>query len=96
MRRYIELFIAGDHDPEFWAYYGAYDWFLFTRLWGFMDMPKTFPKLCLDLKQYQAHLGIDSADLPAPYTPEHHALVDARWNRAVFQRMRLNDRRRMP
>lgn len=35
----IEEFI-GDDKPEFWAYYGAYDWYWFCRLWGgFMSMP---------------------------------------------------------
>jgi hypothetical protein len=35
----IEHFIDAD-KPEFWAYYGAYDWYWFCRLWGgFMSMP---------------------------------------------------------
>jgi hypothetical protein len=35
----IERFIGTD-KPEFWAYYGAYDWYWFCRLWGgFMSMP---------------------------------------------------------
>ncbi len=79
----IEDFIGDDPTPEFWAYFGAYDWYLFTRLWGFMDMPKRYPKLCMDIKQEQLRLG--GAALPTPFQPEHHALVDARWNKVAHE-----------
>lgn len=39
-------------NPEFYAYYAAYDWVLFCSLFGRMiDLPKGFPMYCNDLKQ---------------------------------------------
>lgn len=39
----IQAFV-GNSNPEFWCYYGAYDWYWFCRLWGgFMDMPTKWP-----------------------------------------------------
>ena len=73
IRAGVEEFIGTkDGNPEFWAYYGDYDWYLFTRLWGFRHMPKNFPFLCMDVKQYQKHLG--SPKLPAAWKPEHNAI----------------------
>jgi hypothetical protein len=38
--------------PEFYAYYADYDWVAFCWLFGRMiDLPKGFPKYCIDLKQ---------------------------------------------
>lgn len=87
MRTYLENFIGIDRDIEFWGYYADYDWYLFTRFWGFMNMPKHFPKLCFDIKQYQHQLeGIKGKiTLPKAFKPEHHALVDARWNKHAYE-----------
>lgn len=39
-------------DPKFYAYFADYDWVVFCWLFGRMiDLPKGFPKYCLDLKQ---------------------------------------------
>lgn len=49
----VEMF--GEHflaQPEFYAYYGDYDWVVFCSLFGKMiDLPKGFPIYCRDLKQ---------------------------------------------
>ncbi|MDA3854644.1 MAG: 3'-5' exoribonuclease [Candidatus Woesearchaeota archaeon] len=38
--------------PEFYAYYADYDWVVFCWLFGRMiDLPKGFPRYCIDLKQ---------------------------------------------
>src|SRR5262249_54450036 len=95
MKNDIESFIAGylmggtghaepDQNPEFWGYFADYDWYLFTRLWGFMRMPAYFPKLCFDLKQYAYHLGVARDRFPKELQPEHNALVDARWNKKLY------------
>lgn len=43
-------FIKG--KPEFYAYYADYDWVVFCWLFGKMiDLPKSFPMYCNDLKQ---------------------------------------------
>jgi hypothetical protein len=70
--------------PEFWAYYGDYDWVVLCQLFGtMMDLPKGWPMMCMDLKQLAVHLGCSM--LPPQYmtdfNPEHHALNDARWTK---------------
>jgi hypothetical protein len=72
-------FIGADR-PEFWAYFADYDWVVFCQLFGTMiDLPKTFPQHCMDLKQRMEDLGLKRADLPAQPASEHHALADALW-----------------
>lgn len=68
-------YLIGDDKPEFWAYYGAYDWYWFCRLWGgFMSMPsyaKGWPMLFHDF----AHIQQGVPDVAGA---EHHALNDCR------------------
>ncbi len=79
----ILKFIGDDPKPEFWAYYADYDWVLFCQLWGRMlDLPKHFPKYCLDLKQLTRHRG--NLKLHKQGTDEHCALADARWVRDQY------------
>lgn len=56
----IERFVRDDYNqksdyknlPKFYAYYADYDWVAFCWLFGKMiDLPKGFPKYCVDLKQ---------------------------------------------
>lgn len=43
-----------ENNPEFYAYYGDYDWVVFCWLFGKMiNLPKGFPMYALDLKQIQ-------------------------------------------
>ncbi len=91
----ITAFVGLDPKPEFWGYFADYDWFLFTRLWGrsgWMKMPRKFPRLCMDLKQYAIHLGVQK--LPTPFKPEHHALVDARWTKHAFEFLMTHQHRK--
>ena len=77
----IEQFI-GDDKPEFWAYYGAYDWYWFCRLWGgFMSMPqdKNWPML------YQEFAYIQQG-VPDIAGAEHNALNDCR---SILHAMKL-------
>ncbi len=74
------LEFAGER-PEFWAYYGAYDWVALCQLYGRMvDLPKGWPFYCRDLKQL-----LDSKGNPRipklPPDKDHHALNDAIWTR---------------
>jgi hypothetical protein len=89
IRNDIEEFLKDDKAIEFWGYFSAYDWFLFTRLWNFRFMPRSFPRICFDLKQLASHLGFtDTNHLKTvtgpPLLPEHNALIDARWNKQVY------------
>ena len=116
-----------DDKPEFYGYYADYDWVLLSSLFGtMMDLPKSFPMYCIDLKQIldekteQRNIYINNwkdghvdTELMAhndeirakyasankdgrleiiksiPYYPkqknEHHALEDARWNKALHE-----------
>lgn len=77
-----------DYDngkPEFWGYYADYDWVVFCWIFGKMiDLPEGFPMYCKDLKQVLDHTNIDK--LPDP-EGEHNALVDARWNRDMYDKI---------
>ena len=75
-------------QPEFWAYYAAYDWTLLCSLFGKMiKLPTGFPMYCYDLKQFMDSAGLTKewkrTNVPDPQG-EHNALVDARWNKKLF------------
>jgi len=79
--RQIQEFI-GDDKPEFWAYYGAYDWYWFCRLWGgFMSMPqdKGWPMLYREFAYIQQ-------GVPDVAGAEHNALNDCR---SILHAMKL-------
>jgi hypothetical protein len=55
-----ELFLHNTAEPDlqFYAYYGDYDWVLFCSLFGtMMELPKSFPMYCIDLKQEMDRLA---------------------------------------
>ena len=70
----IRDFVGGSKfdPPEFWAYYAAYDWYWFCRLFGgFMQLPEFYPHRVLDFA------GIQQG-VPSLFGREHHALNDAK------------------
>lgn len=70
--------------PEFWAYYGAYDWVSFCQLFGtMMELPKGFPMFCNDVKQLCDSIGNPQLTKQDPAS-EHHALNDAKWTRNTW------------
>ncbi len=72
-------FIGDDRDPQFWAWYGSYDWVLVCQMFGTMtDLPKHFPMFVRDLKAHCAELGIHDDALPRQPSNAHDALADAR------------------
>jgi hypothetical protein len=78
---------AGDSKPEFWAYYGDYDWVVLCQLYGRMiDLPKGWPMFAMDVKQLCVSLG--DPRLPDQDSTEHHALADARWTRLAWEFLR--------
>ena len=84
IRRQLVKFIGNDASPEFWAYYADYDWVVFCQLFGRMiDLPKTFPKFCRDLKQLSMDLG-SPPHPPQDPNSEHNALADAKWNLDLY------------
>ena len=76
------LDFIGVDIPEFWGYYVQYDWVVFCWLFGtMMDLPKTFPMYCNDIKQLMVSTSTD--ELPQP-EGVHNALVDAKWNEQQY------------
>lgn len=70
--------------PEFWGYYADYDWVVLCQLFGtMMDLPKSWPMYCRDIKQLCDDKG--NPPLPEQGKGEHHALADARWNRVAWE-----------
>jgi hypothetical protein len=77
----------GAPRPEFWAYYAAYNWVVFCKIFDtMMDLPKGFPMYCKDIKQECDRLG--NPKLPKQGKGEHNALEDARWNRRAWEYLR--------
>jgi hypothetical protein len=86
----ILKFIGMDVKPEFWAYFADYDWVVFCQIFGSMiSLPPTFPHLCMDLKQVMVMKGV-SKPVVSGNGPEHNALADARWVKAVFKHIQEN------
>lgn len=82
-------FIGEDEDPKFYAYYADYDWVVFCQLFGRMiDLPENFPMFCMDLKQMMFERGLGSEwknDLCPEPEDSHNALIDANWNKRLYQ-----------
>jgi hypothetical protein len=79
----VGRFIGADEHAVFWGYFPAYDWVVFSWLFGRMDeLPFRFPHLCLDIKQWAIELG--DPELPHQLGARHHALADARWTRDAW------------
>ena len=48
----IQYSLYDKFKPQFYGYYSEYDWVVFCWLFGKMiDLPKSFPMYCIDLKQ---------------------------------------------
>lgn len=77
----------GEGDPVFWGYYSSYDHVVLAQLFGKMiDMPSSWPKYTMDLKQTWTMLG---GNIPLPDKPDviHHGLNDAEWNEEVWREL---------
>lgn len=71
------------YRPEFWVYFGAYDWVVICQLFGtMMDLPTEWPMHPMDIQQKRVELGIK--DLPANTGTAHNALADAIWTREAY------------
>jgi len=72
-----------NQKPEFWGYFGDYDWVVFCQLFGtMMDLPKGWPMYCNDVKQLCVALG--DPKLPPQAGGVHNALSDARHIRTMY------------
>jgi hypothetical protein len=79
-----ELIEFMGEKPEIWAYYADYDWVALCQLYGtMMDLPKSWPMYCRDVKQLCDGLG--NPKLPEQLSQEHAALADAKWTKEAWQ-----------
>ena len=74
----LEFLAAGEHEPELWAFCGAYDHVVYAQLWGPMaDLPHGLPMRTNDIAQ-----ELDRYDawesMPRQEGTLHDALDDAR------------------
>jgi 3' exoribonuclease, RNase T-like len=80
----VQFTKAGADQPEFWTYYGDYDWVVLCQLYGPMiDKPTSWPMFAMDVKQLAVHLG--NPRLPNQTSTQHNALEDARWTREAWE-----------
>jgi len=71
-------------QPEFWSYYADYDHVALCQLFGtMMDLPRGWPMLTLDIKQWCDALG--NPALPRQEERAHNALSDARWHKQLWE-----------
>ncbi len=83
----ILSFTKGDNYPEFWAYYGDYDWVVFCWLFGTMDeLPDRYPMFCRDIRQLMEFKG---SKVPKQTDGVHNALLDARWNKMAYETLMI-------
>lgn len=95
IREEITTFILGKIEPEegdkaeLWADYADYDHVILSQIFGRMiDLPKGMPMYTRDLRQEIDRIGIPESDLPKPNPNfHHHALEDARYDRALHRRV---------
>ena len=80
MKQDLIMFFSQDTQPEFWGYYADYDWVVFCQIFGTMvELPKTFPQMCMDVNQTRKELGLSKMAFPKQGSVEHNALNDAIW-----------------
>jgi hypothetical protein len=74
--------------PEIWTYYGCYDHVALCQLFGtMMDLPDGYPMYTRDIMQWCEALG--SPSLPEQSNMDHNALHDARWNKRVWDYLKM-------
>jgi len=81
------LRFVGDSVPIFVANHASYDWVLLCQLFGKMiDLPKTWPTWCFDVRQLEQELG--RPKMPEQKDGEHNALADAKHTKACYEFLR--------
>lgn len=84
LAKLLQVFVEhGQYRPEFWTYYGAYDWIVMCQLFGtMMQLPRSWPMFSMDVKQLAVSMG--DPKLPKQTNVEHNALDDAKWTRDSY------------
>lgn len=85
-----ELVEFAGASPQWWAYVSAFDWVALSQLYGpLVKRPQGWPFGAFDIAQQFCLAGMSGKPtdwVPAP-VHEHHALADAQWDRALWQRI---------
>ena len=82
----VRLFCGG--NPEFWAWFGSYDWVVLCQLYGRMlDVPYGWPHLYNELVFFVKSRiwSIATLKQTIPNDKAHNALSDAKWNKKVWE-----------
>jgi hypothetical protein len=78
-----------DKDISVYAYFADYDWVVLCSIFGRMiDLPKGMPMYCRDLKQMMEERGLTKEWKQEKFPTEdnsHDALLDARFNKALYE-----------
>lgn len=80
-----DFLLGGEHEPELWADYGAYDHVVYAQLFGRMvDLPEGLPMHTNEIQQElrQAPAGFVK---PRQTVGLHNALEDARHNMRILR-----------
>lgn len=73
----LDFLLAGDSEPQLWAWVAAYDHVVLCQLWGAMPaLPGPLPRYTRELKQLWEQLG--RPKLPSLRGTAHVSLDDAR------------------
>ena len=80
----LREFIGEDKDIELWGYMCAFDHVILSQLFkGFDNWPQGWPYFSHDVAQLCDVVG--RSELPNTNPHVHHALSDARWNKAAYE-----------
>lgn len=83
IRNLVGDFIQDTPDVQLWADHSAYDHVALAQLWGRMvALPTHVPMFTSELQQEARRLGAAALPAQEPGT-QHHALLDARYDRDV-------------
>lgn len=79
------LEFVGDSRPEFWLYFGAYDWFAVCQVLfdGLINLPKSWASVPRDIKNWADDVG--NPRLPRRSPTVHNALTDALWTKQAYK-----------
>lgn len=88
----LAFLTGGTHDPELWAWFGAYDHVVLCQLFGNMPaLPRSLPRFTRDLRHLWELVG--EPPIPKMTAGQHDALEDARHNRRIFELLAEHSRK---
>jgi hypothetical protein len=84
IRQELLSFISARPNPEWFAYFSAWDFMLLVRLMGgWNNFPSSWRLYCTDLRAMMDWANVKS--LPPQTGQKHNALEDARWNKTLYE-----------